>query len=309
MTKDILLGRPTQIGPLHITPLMWEDMSRKLYAAPPLSAAIKFTELDDEEGPRVENIYVENFSNEDLFLPSGWVIGGNLLQTRILDYDEFVSAGAAKVVSVSCVERGRWSGGITPLDGGRAPITVSTAGWQFEHQSKRWKMSSSIRQTRVWSQVSRQESRNGRRETNSLMQVMNEDSSRDETIRTLQEDVERSFEPLYGQNGMLVSIAGEPLLMEFYSNEEVAQRIIRETLRSLSFDVEHENFVEPLESRVTDFIARSGISELHFLSDEDWAVLMAGGSDSIETRASVDSENKFVHVNAINHNHRILIGV
>lgn len=309
MTKDILLGRPTQIGPLHITPLMWGDMSRKLYTAPPLSAAIKFTELDDEDGPRVENIYVENFSDEDLFLPSGWVIGGNLLQTRILDYDEFVAAGAAKVVNVSCVERGRWAGGITPLEGGRAPITVSTAGWQFEPESKRWRMSNSNRQTRVWSQVSRQESRNGLRETNSLMQVMYEDSRRDESIRTLQEDVEKSYEPLYGQNGMLVSIAGEPLLMEFYSNEEVAQRIIRETLRSLSFDVEHENFVEPLESRITEFIARSGITELHYLSDEDWAVLMAGGSDAIETRASVDSENKFVHVTAINHNHRILLGV
>lgn len=309
MTKDILIGPARQVGPLHITPLMWQDMSSKTYEAPPMNDLIKVSELDDDEGPRVEDIYIENLSSEDLFLPSGWVLGGSLLQTRILDFDEFIAAGSAKVTSVSCVEKGRWSGGINPLDGGRAPISVALAGWTYEHQSRNWQMNTSRRQSSVWQQVSRQETRNGERSTNSLMQVMREDSSHEGNIRKLHEELDSNYSPMYGQNGILVSITGVPLIMEFYSNEAVAQRIIRETLKSLSFDVESEQFSQQPESRVSDFIAQAGIDNLHYLREEDWAVLLAGGNEEIDVRASLDSGNKFVHLSAINRNHPVLLGV
>jgi hypothetical protein len=308
MTKDILIGPASQIGPLHITPLMWQGMSSKTYEAPPMNDFIKVSELDDDEGPRVEHIYIENLSSKDLFLPSGWVLGGSLLQTRILDFDEFIAAGSAKVTSVSCVEKGRWSGGFNPLDGGRAPISVALAGWTYEHQSRKWQMSTSKRQSSVWHQVSRQESRNGERSTNSLMQVMREDSSHEGNIRKLHEELDSNYSPMYGQNGILVSIAGAPLIMEFYSNEAVAQRITRETLKSLTFDVEGEKFSQQPESRVSDFIASAGIDKLHFLREEDWAVLFAGGNEEIDVRASLDSANKFVHLSAINRNHPVLLG-
>lgn len=309
MTKDILIGPARQVGPLHITPLMWQDMSSKTYEAPPMNDLIKVSELDDDEGPRVEDIYIENLSSEDLFLPSGWVLGGSLLQTRILDFDEFIAAGSAKVTSVSCVEKGRWSGGINPIDGGRAPISVALAGWTYEHQSRNWQMNTSRRQSSVWQQVSRQETRNGERSTNSLMQVMREDSSHEGNIRKLHEELDSNYSPMYGQNGILVSIAGVPLIMEFYSNEAVAQRIIRETLKSLTFDVESEQFSQQPESRVSDFIAQAGIDNLHYLREEDWAVLLAGGNEEIDVRASLDSANKFIHLSAINRNHPVLLGV
>lgn len=308
MTKDILIGTATQIGPMHITPLMWQDMSKKKYGAPPLSSYIRVSELDDDEGPRVQDIYIENLSSDDLFLPSGWVVGGNLLQTRILDYDEFISADSAKVVSVSCVEKGRWSGGVNPLDGGRAPISVSVAGWNFEQRSKDWQMNESRRQSSVWQQVSKQETRNGERSTNSLMQVMSEDSNREGKIQELHEKLDKDYAPMYGQNGVLVSIAGEPLMMEFYSHEAVAQRIIQETLKALTFDVENELLANGQDVRASDFIVRSGLDDLHFLRDEDWAVLLAGGDEEIDVKASLDSESKFVHLSVINRNHPVLLG-
>ncbi len=170
-------------------------------------------------------------------------------------------------------------------------------------------MNTSRRQSSVWEQVSRQETRNGERSTNSLMQVMREDSSHEGNIRTLHEELDSNYSPMYGQNGILVSIAGVPLIMELYSNEAVAQRIIRETLKSLTFDVENEQLSQQSESRVSDFIAQAGIDNLHYLREEDWAVLLAGGNEEIDVRASLDSANKFVHLSAINRNHPVLLGV
>lgn len=309
MTKDILIGPATKIGPLHVTPLMWQEMSRRTYSAPPIGDALVFSEIDDEDGARVEHIYVENDSREDFFLPSGWVIGGNLLQTRILNFDEFIAAGSGHVISVSCVEKGRWSGGVNPIDGGRAPISVAAAGWNYEPKNRAWEMNSGERQSKVWSQVSRQESRNGTRSTNSLMQVMSEDSKWDTTISNLRSEIDKKYSPMYGQNGVVISVGGSPLLMEFYSDEKIAQRIIHQTLKALTFDTEFESYNEVAQETISQFIAGSGIEQLHYLREEDWAILLGSGTECIDTKASMDSDEKFVHVSTINRNHRILLGV
>jgi hypothetical protein len=309
MTNDIKIGRPQQIGPLEVWPLMWEGVSDSRYKTPPMGNELKFEEYDDGDGPRVSCIQVENLSDQDFLIPSGWIVGAELLQVRTFNSAELVPAGHAILADVSCVERGRWSSGKNRVDAGRAPISVVASGWDFEHSSQSWKLNRETRQSRVWSQVSRQESRSGVRKTNSLEQIMREDASSDLNLSSIQSEVTSRLSTYVGQNGALIAYEGEPLLMEFFSNESAAKGILRETLSSLAFDLDQFQFRPTAKSHVEAFIRKSGIEEMYMLSEDDWAALMAGGNEHIDTKAMLDSQRKVMHLTAIHRSHRLLMEV
>lgn len=309
MTNDIKIGRPQQIGPLEVWPLMWAGVSESRYKTPPMGNELKFEEFDDGDGPRVSCIQVENLSDQDFLIPSGWIVGAELLQVRTFNSAELVPAGHAILADVSCVEKGRWSTGKNRVDAGRAPVTVVASGWDFEHSSRTWKLNRETRQSRVWSQVSRQENRSGVRTTNSLEQIMREDASSDLNLSRIQNEVTSRLSTYDGQNGALIAYEGEPLLMEFFSNEKAAKEILRETLSSLAFDLDQFEFRPTTKSHVNAFIRESGIKEMFMLSEDEWAFLMAGGSEHIDTKAMLDSQKKVMHLTAIHRSHRLLMEV
>jgi hypothetical protein len=288
---------------------MWSGISNAPYKTPPFNDELKFEEYDNGDGPRVSCIEVQNLSDQDFLIPSGWIVGAELLQVRSFNSAELVPAGESILADVSCVEKGRWSRGINRADGGRAPISVIAAGWDYDQSSRTWRINRETRQSRVWNQVSRQEGRSGARETNSLEQIMREDSSTDLNLGQLHREVLNQLRTYDGQNGALIGFEGEPLLMEFFSDEDAAKTILKETLISLAFDVDQFSFRPASKSHVEAFIRESGVGELQMLSEDDWALLMAGGSEHIDTKATLDRNNKVMHLTAIHRSHRILMEV
>lgn len=309
MTNDIKTGIPHQIGPLEVWPLTLQGLSGAVYKTPPINGGLKFEEYDDGDGPRVSCIEVENLLDEDYLIPSGWIVGAELLQVRSFDNAELIPAGQSILVDVSCVEQGRWSRGKNKVDGGRAPISVMAAGWDFDRESSSWRLNKETRQSRVWSQVSRQESRTGVRETSSLEQIMREDASSDQNLSRIQNEIHNRLRFHDGQNGALVAFEGEPVLMEFFSNEKAFRGILKETLNSLVFDLDQFAFRPTVKSHVDSFIRESGIEGLHMLSKDDWAVLMAGGTEQVDTKATLDTKERVMHLTAMNRRHRILMEV
>jgi hypothetical protein len=309
MTLDIKIGKPQQIGPLEVWPLMLGGISSASYRTPPFKEELKFEEYDNGDGPRVSCIEVQNLSDQDFLIPSGWIVGAELLQVRSFNSAELVPAGQSILADVSCVERGRWSQGSNRVDGGRAPISVIAAGWDYDQSSRSWRINRETRQSRVWNQVSRQESRSGVRDTNSLEQIMREDPSTDLNLGLLHRNVLSQLRTHDGQNGALIVFEGEPLMMEFFSDENASKAILKETLISLAFDVDQFAFRSASKSHVEAFISESGLGELQMLSEDDWALLMAGGSEHIDTKATLDRNNKVMHLTAIHRSHRILMEV
>ena len=309
MTKDIETGKPQRIGPLEVWPLMWSGLSDAIYRTPPFTNELKFEEYDDGDGPRVSCIAVENLSDKDFLIPSGWIVGAELLQVRSFNSAELVPAGHSILADVSCVEQGRWSMGINRVDAGRAPLTVMSAGFDFEAESGIWRMNQRNRQSRVWSQVARQENRSGARQTNSLEQIMREDAASDSNVSQLQFEIASELKTFDGQNGALIAFQGEPLIMEFFSNEKSSKHVLKETLNSLAFDLDQFEFRPLDKSQVDEFIEMSGVKRLHALSDDAWSFLMAGGNERIDTRATADSRQKIMNSISINRSHRILMEV
>lgn len=309
MTQDLQIGQPQRVGPLEVWPLRWHGLSDQKYQGPPFTSELKFDEFDDGDGPRVSHITVQNLTDSDFIIPSGWIVGANLLQVRSFNGFEYIPAGESMLADVSCVEKGRWADGTNRVDAGRAPLSVLAAGWDYEPSRGQWVINTSERQSRVWAQVSRQESRRGTRPTNSLEQVMREDAVSDLEVSKVQREIQSSFRTFDGQNGMLVALEGEPLMLEVYSDEQASRRILGETLRSISFDSVGTSYRALEKPQVQDFIQNSQVQEMHMLSDDDWALLMAGGNERIDTRGAMSRDGRLIQVSAINRNHRILLEV
>ena len=139
MTSIKLFIKETQqIGPLHVWPLKVTGVSNHPYSVPPFGDKLIFSEYDDGDGGRVNVIEVHNPTDEDFMIPSGWIVGANLLQVRTFNHSELVKAGETILADVSCVEKGRWGDGHNETDGGRAPFSVIGAGWDYDAESRLW---------------------------------------------------------------------------------------------------------------------------------------------------------------------------
>lgn len=298
-----------QIGPLDVWPLRWTGLSKVNYEVPPAISRLNFSEHDDGDGPRVEWIEVSNPTEEPFIIPSGWIVGAELNQVRTFNYSEHIMPRETILASVSCVEKGRWGVGKNVVDGGRAPFSVNAAGWNFDWNQGLWKLDLDSRQSRVWDQVHRQEERSGSRPTHSLEQVMREDSSQEYVPRVIQTVSGHALKPIKGQNGVLVAYEGQPLIMELFSNTESLRKTLSQLMRAISFDVEHLEYLPTDRETVEQFINEASLNKLQQISDNDWALLLSGGTSGVETRASMDLEERFLQITVMNRRHRVLTGV
>jgi len=298
-----------QIGPLDVWPLRWTGLSKVNYEVPPAISRLKFSEHDDGDGPRVEWIEVSNPTEEPFIIPSGWIVGAELNQVRTFNYSEHIMPRETILASVSCVEKGRWGVGKNVVDGGRAPFSVNASGWNFDWNQGLWKLDVESRQSRVWDQVHRQEERSGSRPTHSLEQVMREDSVLEYVPRVIQTVSGHVLKPIKGQNGVLVAYEGQPLIMELFSNTESLRKTLSQLIRAISFDVEHLEYLPTDRETVEQFINEASLNKLQQISDNDWALLLSGGTSGVETRASMDLEERFLQITVMNRRHRVLAGV
>jgi hypothetical protein len=284
-------------------------VSNHPYAVPPFGDKLVFSEYDDGDGARVNVIEVHNPTDEDFMIPSGWIVGANLLQVRTFNQSVFVAAGESILADVSCVEKGRWSDGENDVDGGRAPISVISAGWDYDIERQVWVLDKSSRQARVWNQVSRQESRFGTRETSSLQQIMREDSEVSGIQSSIQQISQESMRTFQNQNGYLIGVDGQPMLMEIFSDSRNIRKTLLETVRAISFDIAHLDFEPTLDSDVRKFIEEANLGNLSPIHFDEWANEFAGGSNGVDTKASRDRQGQLLHSISINRRHRLLLEV
>lgn len=139
----------------------------------------------------VGELVVHNRGTRPALLLEGELLEGGK-QHRVVTRPVMVGAGASAVVEVRCVEQGRWDGaGRQARTGGRAPVTVRCAGGQQQ----------------VWQRVARY----GSSPTGSLL-----DTTRER--RAAAEALVRGLRPAAFQTGVLIGLAGQPLLLEVFDS-------------------------------------------------------------------------------------------
>ena len=308
-TNELRIGPAKQLGPLQVWPLIWEGLVAHNYKVPPNLDDLIFGEIEDEDGPMVDCIQVENPTDDPFIIPSGWIISANLWQDRTVNSMEYIEPHSTVALSVSCVEKARWSPESRSIDGGRAPFSVIAAGFEYDSNKGFWNINRTTRQSRVWTQVSRQESRSGLRPTNSLRQVMEEDSTKSDIQYSVTRELSRNLTSHPKQNGVLIALEGQPLVAEFYSNPNALQKTLRETVIAASFDATSNSETRISSEDVRRFFLEFQNYKNIEIDSDHWGTMFAGGSHSIDTRVSVNIREEILHLSAINRNHRVLLEV
>ena len=301
--ENLRIGNRNRIGPIEIYALHSASVS-SAHQVPHTSLSVghatEFTE------PRVNQINVENQSDAPLFLPEGWMIEG-LRQSRALCEDILVPANATLRAAVVCIERGRWGNPRkSTMDSQRAPISVIAAMRSVPNIQTVDDLK--LRQNRVWESVKRQESRTGKRPTNSLTQVLREDSRHSEIaghFSQLSELSQRSR----SQSGVLVALNGEPFFTEIFQNPELFTQNYISLIQSVAFDLVDGKREHTSKSAVDHFL--SEVLNTPRTSERLHGALQtfAGISRrSVDVRSSqIQGDDKsFLHSLAINLNHKAL---
>lgn len=308
-TNDLRIGPAKQLGPLQVWPLIWEGLIAHNYKVPPNLDDLIFGEIEDEDGPWVDCIQVENPTDEAFIIPSGWIISANLWQDRTINSMEYIEPNSTVAVSVSCVEKSRWSPESKTIDGGRAPFSVIAAGFEYDASRGFWNLDRTSRQTRVWKQVSRQESRSGSRPTNSLRQVIEEDSFQSEIQSSVIQELNGNLISHPRQNWVLIALDGQPLVAEFFSNPKSLQSTLKETVIAASFDATSNSEIRISSDEVRRFFLEFQNYKNFEIDSDDWGAMFAGGSSGIDTRLFINNREEILHLSAINRNHRVLLEV
>jgi hypothetical protein len=309
MRNDIKIASPQQIGPLQVWPLMWERLVSHQRNLPAGINALTFEEYEEEDvGPVINWIQAFNPTQSPVFIPAGWLISEGLLQDRILVAAEYIEAESSKTIMVSCVEKGRWEPSEAHRRTQRAPMSVMGAGFDFDSNKGLWVLDSKTRQERVWQQVESQEARSGERPTHSLAQIMQEDAETCDLQRNVIKNIKENLKILPQQNGILIALNGESLLSEFFSNSQEITRTVKKTILASSFDVSDVPKSQIDRSEVERFLDEVLGTKIYTLKDEKWGVQLSGGTYSLDTNMTKDSDERLIRMSILNRSHPALIG-
>lgn len=308
-TNDLRVAPAQQIGPLQVWPLLWESLTSHQYKVCSPLDQLEFEEFEEEDGPVVNWIQVHNPTDNPILIPSGWVISKDLLQERTLISAEYVEPHSTTAINVSCVEKGRWEETEKIRTAVRAPISVMAAGFDFDSNKGFWVLDPKTRQERVWNQIERYENRSGARVTNSLTQIMEEDSKTLEVQKSVMKELQTNLNIYPKQNGVLVALDGQPLLSEFFSNPEGIRSTVRKTLLAASFDASSIELTGINKEQVVKFLGEVRATKIHAIQEESWGVHFSGGTDTLDTHLTKSGDERVMRVSTINRSHAALLGV
>lgn len=139
---------------------------------------------------------------------------------------------------------------------------------------------------------------------------MSEDSQSQPHIRRLQHSFRQNlrFEP--DCNGYVITLHGEPLLMEVYTSNRVASQLLRKTLDALAFDAVTERPSKPTDvASIRRFMQSASQAPNINEPSEGWATARRGGDESVASFFTLDDELRLLQMTALNQRHKTLIGV
>lgn len=156
--------------------------------------------------------------------------------------------------------------------------------------------------------IKRHEERHGERPTSSLTQIMSEDlrtapfQSRTTQLRTTISGSKHS-------NGVVVALNGEPLLLEYFSENETFKHFQEALINALPFDIFNESEIELSERSIREFIESCLDSSLTIRAKRKSGVHFEKSSHALDIRAYglTDDGKELMHLLAVNLEHQTLV--
>ena len=213
---ELHVGRGTQVGPLTVFPV-WSSEPEVTSVSMGVGAQIEAVER--EGSPVVGELIVKNTGSTTALLVEGELLEGGW-QHRALQHDLILKPGSTMVAPVVCVEAGRWSGErrVHTRHARRASGNVRAAMRSHDNH---------VRQGRVWSEVSAYDRSMGASRTSSFVDHLDRLHSSNDRPKT---------PVLDGQRGVIVGLAGQPVLLEIFPSHACLTAGLPDLLAALMLD-------------------------------------------------------------------------
>lgn len=300
------VGAGTHIGPITTFPV-WAPHGPSLGVPYPKSVTI-----DELAEPRISGLSATlPGGRRPVLLTEGTLLRGGM-QSRVLAHDTVLQPQQTLEVETVCVEAGRWGGGSSHTLGGRIPIRVLGQLRGVRHQGEA-RQDQGHRQGRVWSEIDRYQEHYGRRPTSNMAELFEGDD--DLPMRRRFQRLERQLqaharERLPGQNGIVIAIAGQPIMLEVFSSPRLLLHHLPALLKGLAMDAALV-VDEPTPSRrARRFVARAMARELEVVRDLDHGAIYGTHDDYLDMRvlrSDLDQRTTSAHVLAINSRHDLVL--
>jgi len=245
MEMQVHVGRGAVRGALTVFPIWGEQESPLEYS----------TDLDElhirelEDGPSVPTLAVGNPTDDLVLLMEGQVLEGGW-QNRMVARSVIVAPRSWQSVDVVCVEQGRWNGDRAHGRRGRRASTRVRSG-----------LNSPSAQGEVWRRVSEYDAVYGTNGTSSFTEHLDRATIRLETLVD-------GLRPFPGQTGLLIGIAGQPIVAEIFDNPDTLRREFDAIIRAAAMDaVGLEPIVTPAR-RAHRFLDRAARVERRLQSSD-----------------------------------------
>jgi hypothetical protein len=230
---ELHVGRGTSRGALTVFPV-WSDRKGPRGYSSDLGK-VALSELED--GPSVGHLLATNSGRRPRLMLEGTVLEGGW-QHRMLLRSVLVPGQQELRVPVACVEQGRWGGGRAhAARSRRASVRVRSASRQQDVQGE------------VWSRVAEYDGRFGANATGSFVGHL-------ESAEDRARELVRGLEPLDGQCGVVVAIAGQPAMLEAFDSPRVLARQLESILFAAAMDALDQPEVVTPSRRARRFVER-----------------------------------------------------
>lgn len=279
--RNLHLGRPVHRGPLTLFPV-WDGRAVAQRGYLLAAGAVHVAERGGT--PVVGQLVVSNPAPRPALVLEGDLLEGGH-QHRVANCSVMVPAQQTQVLDVSCVEQGRWHGGQAHRSTRRrAPMEVRAALAHGQHE--------------VWRRVDRYSARHGRNDTGSLLHAADRAADRAAAVVA-------GLQPLSGQCGVLVGLAGQPLLLECFDSPRTLRAVWEPLLRSVALDALTAEPVPTPGRRARRFLERLAAAPVEVVDAAGEGRAVASRSPYAKLRGLL-WRDRLVHTAAVNVRHELV---
>lgn len=287
---ELHVGRGSAVDGLTVFPV-WADVPVVKGVDTGSSAAVLVEERAGS--PVVGELVVTDQGRRPALLVEGEMLEGGW-QHRTLVKDIILPPGVPQVVEVACVEQGRWHGSLVQHRRSRR----SSAGVRA-----RLRQADHGRQHAVWDQVAQYAPVTGFTPTQSLA----------DQLDLLLDDAppRQGFKPLPGQRGVVVGVAGSPLLLELFGSGGALAAHLPGLLEGVRLDaaLAAPNGAAEVPGRLARALAsRVGGRPLEEVGEAGCGIALDGSDGRSSITGVALASGRLAHLTVLNTRHPLLEG-
>lgn len=248
--------------------------------------------------PEVGFLEISNKGQMPVLLLEGTLLEGGW-QHRALTRTVLIGANTNTALPVVCVEAGRWGGDHKQRIGVKtAPARVRKAIRGMRKNTDGTFLQSYADQSDVWHEVSNfATNTNKMRPTQSLVEMADEIA-----IDTAALKLEKP-QPIFGQRGVLVAVAGSPLALEVFDHPDTLAERLESILDAYLPESLAKPYVACKSQLARDFVYRV---ETIGIEHTDVEERMRNRPDKYVAAEAVTSFGELLHISALNAQHELV---